>query len=482
MAQQIINVGAVANDRTGDLWRPSMIKSNDNFTELYGQLLLNTVVIKEEADFPVQDSTTITLESNVCYELGDVVTTAKSFIVEANTCLKGPSIQINSLVYTGTGVMFTSTATWTMTDVRFTCAAGTIFAASGGDFVVLDRVACGNCINLGTFTGAGLFDNSFAALVTGQGFIFSGACPGIQSFGVILFGTSASFVAMDLGSATFALLRIGSGGYSGPSGSIALKGLTGSGNIDSGERAEVSFQDLTGNAMIALSGIDEQDDQWFFLECKGAENTRNAADATLSTLETVTIATAEIFEDIDGSNWTNTTQSRFTTDSAGVVTYTGISDICVKISGFATVAKVGGGSDELEVRMGKNWQPTDASKTGDTNTSTTITNMSSVVDLKAGVFVSGTDIPADTTIVSVGSTTIEISNAATGSTVGVTLTFHDKGLAASGGTTEAASATSVPVETLVDLVNGDDLTMIVANNSGTANIEVTVAKIIITEA
>ena len=35
MAQQTINIGTIANDRTGDTWRDAMDKSNDNFTELY---------------------------------------------------------------------------------------------------------------------------------------------------------------------------------------------------------------------------------------------------------------------------------------------------------------------------------------------------------------------------------------------------------------------------------------------------------------
>lgn len=38
MAQQIINVGAAANDGTGDNLRVSQQKANDNFTELYGMV------------------------------------------------------------------------------------------------------------------------------------------------------------------------------------------------------------------------------------------------------------------------------------------------------------------------------------------------------------------------------------------------------------------------------------------------------------
>lgn len=35
MTQEVINVGAIANDGTGDAWRTAMQKCNSNFTELY---------------------------------------------------------------------------------------------------------------------------------------------------------------------------------------------------------------------------------------------------------------------------------------------------------------------------------------------------------------------------------------------------------------------------------------------------------------
>jgi hypothetical protein len=38
MAQQTINIGAIANDNTGDTLRGAGQKINDNFTELYGNL------------------------------------------------------------------------------------------------------------------------------------------------------------------------------------------------------------------------------------------------------------------------------------------------------------------------------------------------------------------------------------------------------------------------------------------------------------
>ena len=43
MAQQIVNVGAAANDGTGDTLRASQQKANANFTELYGSKLDSVV-------------------------------------------------------------------------------------------------------------------------------------------------------------------------------------------------------------------------------------------------------------------------------------------------------------------------------------------------------------------------------------------------------------------------------------------------------
>ena len=45
MARQVINVGATANDGTGDGLRTAYIKCNDNFNELYNTTLTPTALI-----------------------------------------------------------------------------------------------------------------------------------------------------------------------------------------------------------------------------------------------------------------------------------------------------------------------------------------------------------------------------------------------------------------------------------------------------
>lgn len=66
------------------------------------------------------------------------------------------------------------------------------------------------------------------------------------------------------------------------------------------------------------------------------------------------------------------------------------------------------------------------SMSGNTNTNTTISGLASTSNLYVGQLVTGTDIPADTRIATIASSTsITITNAATGSTGGVTFTFSE---------------------------------------------------------
>jgi hypothetical protein len=58
MAQEIINVGVEANDRTGDTWREAFIKVNNNTAELFGSNLTERVIVSEASDLSgILDST-----------------------------------------------------------------------------------------------------------------------------------------------------------------------------------------------------------------------------------------------------------------------------------------------------------------------------------------------------------------------------------------------------------------------------------------
>lgn len=60
MAQEIIEVGAAANDGNGDPLRDAMIKSNNNFTELYIGLLNTPSLVNEiSSNYTLLDTDTV---------------------------------------------------------------------------------------------------------------------------------------------------------------------------------------------------------------------------------------------------------------------------------------------------------------------------------------------------------------------------------------------------------------------------------------
>jgi len=96
MVQQVINVGTVADDGTGDTFRSAFVKVNANDAELFAALFDNVVVIKKEADFPAS------------VDVGGVDTHVledKQYIINANVTI------IDPLGFPGVGKRATITAT-----------------------------------------------------------------------------------------------------------------------------------------------------------------------------------------------------------------------------------------------------------------------------------------------------------------------------------------------------------------------------------
>jgi len=92
MAKQTINIGAAANDHTGDTLRTAGDKINDNFTELYNGLIAN--------QFVMTDSVTITNDSTEKTLLGEG---KGSLTIPAELLIPGVLIFIRSFGYISTG-------------------------------------------------------------------------------------------------------------------------------------------------------------------------------------------------------------------------------------------------------------------------------------------------------------------------------------------------------------------------------------------
>ena len=423
MTQQIINVGAAANDRTGDSWRDAFIKVNANTSELYTSVANNVVVINSEADFPVQDASTITLSKNFLYFIGSPVSTAKSFIGDGINIMGLGITPDAQLTYTGVGVMFTMTSGLiNIRNLIFDCPNGTIFSMSGSggpgvdSQLLVTSSRCFSCMNIGTLNGldAVVFDICDFTSVTGNGFVFAGTGWLVLSLSRVSMAGFTSSIAIDLGTAIFGEVELRDIIAVGDGASTAVSGLAANGNIVAGSIGEIKDCNLS-NIGTALAGIDEQDTRWRVRDNAGTVNSRYAADGYITIAETVTINTISVFEEIAGVNWVNTTQDRFTTSTSGVITYNGQETIEVKISGIATVEKVGGGADEIAVRAAVNW-------------------------------VSG------------------------------------GGLVQSGAITTNSSPTSVPINALAELSTGDNIRLIVANNGSTSDVVANIASLSVVSA
>ena len=107
---------------------------------------------------------------------------------------------------------------------------------------------------------------------------------------------------------------------------------------------------------------------------------------------------------IAGTNWTSDVENRFTTDTAGLVTFIGLEDEDVFVSATATLEKVGGGADLIATRIAING--TTSAKTGGGTESTAPTQTTS-----QGLFTLSTG------------DTIQLYAANTGSTADITVTI-----------------------------------------------------------
>ena len=227
---------------------------------------------------------------------------------------------------------------------------------------------------------------------------------------------------MDLGSSTAPIIEFSNLSFTAPSGAFGISGLAASGNLPVGRLAMVSNCEFAGG-MTPLENIASNDIRWNFTDNVPIPDSRNAADLFLTGgTETITTGSAGDWQEIGipgggGISWDSDIADRFTVGTNGVLTYVGERDIQVRMSGRATVEKVGGGADVLEVRIAKNW----------------------------------------------------------------TGAASDGGLAKSRAQTQNADPTTVPIGALTTLTTNDNIRVIFSNVSGASNIDASVSSLEVTD-
>ena len=361
MPLDLINLGTVADDRTGDTFRAGGTKINAQFTELFGVVAsIGIIFVAQESDFPIQDSSTITLSAQTQYIITAPFSTAKSFTVLDAAVLTSSSTLGPLLTYTGTGSMFN------ITDASFIIRLMQISAPNAQYYNFTDTVGAtfvflsDNVRHIGG-SKYGSFSNPQTVLITigaafglTQGITFTGTGISIISIDkLFISSTSTSFKSVDLGSAVSQTTEFRDLTVDAPSGAFGLSGLVSSGNIPTGKLAMVNNCEFDGG-MTALENIANTDIRWNFTDNTPIPDTIADAMASLTanTTETV-IAVVDTPVKVAGT-WVVERESLFDTDTTGRLTYLGERDVVLPLDASVTVNSASGTNKDITAYLALN--------------------------------------------------------------------------------------------------------------------------------
>ena len=362
MAQELIGVGAAANDRTGDTWRDAMVKSNNNFTELFD--LANSVsvnYIAQESDFATQDASTITLDADQAYIITADFSTAKNLIWKTGSSWTSLSIDGPTVTFTGTGTMFTGTnESFFMHNASIDPGIGNeAFALTDNTThtakLLLLTVQVENCLRWGTFEGAQIIEvtNSNSPNAA-DGCVFVGTDGVLFSFSKFaLTSTSATFKGIDLGSATATILEFQNLFFVAPAGAFGISGLASSGNVPAGRLAMVNNSEFLGG-MTDLENITVDDIRWNFRDNNPTQNTFPDALILVRNNVTETTITTQDVPVIVNATWILNRASLFTTTTGGRVTYDAEKDLVGPVDVSAGLISSGGGAIDVTLYVAIN--------------------------------------------------------------------------------------------------------------------------------
>lgn len=320
----------------------------------------NTVIINVEADFTVQDATTITLEAGKIYQIADNISTAKYFIVQDKARFTANNFFSPVFTYTGTGTMFVGVdASFQIDNCRIDHpnAQGFEFTdtVGGQKLFLMDTVRTVSGTNFGTFNNMQTLSIGFSSTldmdqgvtVTGTDWAIITASKFFQQ------STSGSFVAFDLTTAISSTLELDDLIAVAPAGSIGIKGAAASANVPAGVVATVSGCNFSG-VTTPLSGITEDDIRWRFSGNSAIPNSMSDALISIAGSSTVTtISTINVPVKFVGT-FTSNSLSRFSHDGAGRITYIGETAERHPIDITTTILMNSGGDKQVSVYVAIN--------------------------------------------------------------------------------------------------------------------------------
>ena len=320
--------------------------------------ILNVINVNSIVDFPEPVGNTIELTNgrNMVYVLqSELIDSGNvNFTVTGGSCvIKCPSRYNNGIISTSPDNMFiVRDASIALEFIRIAapnCDYVLDFVnVSGFNSIVFQNTVISDVKSIATVDGA--FTTSLRTLTVGNttvgGFDWVGTGNNqinvSTSLGVGIAGISEwQGVLFNLGSAVFSSIEITSSEFNSTPGGTIISGLPNNGNLTATGRGVISSNILNGTG-VKVVGLDPQDTQYEWNNNNPQLfDTRINADTFLTSTQGVTIASANTPVPIAGGNWQSDLTNRFTVDADGLMTYVGLEDIDVFVSGTVTMENDG---------------------------------------------------------------------------------------------------------------------------------------------
>ena len=393
MAKQTVNIGAAPNDGTGDNYRVSFTKLNDNNDELFplaekalskisiavqtvlgetnftGGLKVNGILVKEPtkrvlvnflSDFPSPVSGVITLADDTKYLIGNNVSLGTNELVMGDNCaVSGIESITVTLTYTGTADMFTITNKRArISNLSISCASGRVINFSDNTDTIFRMNDCSiSCAVFGLFNSSGTNGTTARFTTVSPSAITSGGCTITGGWNTWLWEISAVNMSggtlFNFGTATFDAIALDFILANLGAGTILISGATSSANINTGGTAIVTRM-LTSGAGAIFSGVTADDALWDFFHSNKIADTRPDGLLSMQGNVTATVTSVAGTPVLIAGTWVVERVSQFTGTTAGRLTYNGGKDATLPDTGSFTVEPVSGGAVNISIELALN--------------------------------------------------------------------------------------------------------------------------------
>lgn len=351
MAQQIVNIGTVPNDSTGDTLRATGQKINTNFSELY-LLMTNTVMVSQASDFGTPVANVVTLAADTIYmQIADIDMGIVS--IKANPTANSVNVIrcINTsgftLAYSGAGALFadsTLTTSLFINEVQISTPNGKVCniqdtTASGTGTILFFTCQFLLCADMGTIDDVRFISFFSQEILRGQGWTFNN-CVSItynfinNFFGLNLPGTVFFTLSGNNGPVSI------NGGFYGPLSNEAIFDIKSTSTTTGGIISIDQFDDSAGGALFAAGSKDHTDIQWKYIgsQGSGSQDSSITAVARVAGNVTETVIPAQFaWVKLAASTFTSDLLERSAVGIDGKYTYLGLNNAKLSIDGTVLV-------------------------------------------------------------------------------------------------------------------------------------------------